>query len=30
LLYKMISQKEKYYQALTEAMIMEDKENEWK
>ena len=28
LLYKMISQKEKYYQALTEAMIMEDKENE--
>ena len=28
LLYKMISQKEKYYQALTEAMIMEDKKNE--
>lgn len=28
LLYKMISKKEKYYQALTEALIMEDKENE--
>ena len=28
LLYKMISEKEKYYQALTEAMIMEEKENE--
>jgi restriction endonuclease S subunit len=28
LLYKMISKKEKYFQALTEAMIMEDKENE--
>jgi restriction endonuclease S subunit len=28
LLYKMISKKEKYYQALTEAMIMEDKDYE--
>lgn len=28
LLYQMISEKEKFYQALTEAMIMEEKENE--
>ncbi len=28
LLYKLISEKEKYYQALTEALISEEKENE--